>query len=63
MHIWPNPSITKNQISMPAFRSKRPKGLTDEAWKAMVAESLLNKQIMLNNVPKLSQKGFVKKDK
>ena len=63
MHIWPNPSIIKTHNSTAAFRGKRPKGLTDEAWKAMVAEHLLNKQIMLNNVPKLSQKGFVKKDK
>ena len=63
MHIWPNPSITKNQISMPAFRSKRPKGLTDEAWKAMVAESLLNKQLVLNCVPKLSKKEFAPKGK
>jgi hypothetical protein len=37
--------------------------LTDEAWKAMIAERLYNKQLMLNNVPKLSQKGFDKKGK
>jgi hypothetical protein len=48
---------------MPAFRAKRPKGLTDEAWKAMVAESLLNKQLVLNCVPKLSKKEFAPKGK
>lgn len=63
MHIWPNPSIIKTHNSTTAFRGKRPKGLTDEAWKAMVAEHLLNKQIMLNNVPKISQKGFDKRGK
>jgi hypothetical protein len=56
MHIWPNPSIIKNINSTTAFRSKRPKGLKDEEWAAMVAEHLLNKQLMLNTVPKLSRK-------
>ena len=63
MHYWPNPSITKNQASLGKFKGNRPKGLTDEAWKALVAEYLLNKQITLNCVPKLSKKEFVKKDK
>ena len=63
MHYWQNPSITKTQSSLPKFRAKRPKGLTDAEWEAMVAEALLNKQLVLNCVPKAAKKEFVKKDK
>jgi len=63
MHFWPNLSITKTQTSMGKFKGNRPKGLKDEEWDAMVAEYLYNKQLVLNCVPKLSKKEFVKKDK
>ena len=48
---------------MGKFKGNRPKGLKDEEWDAMVAEYLYNKQLVLNCVPKLSKKEFVKKDK
>jgi len=63
MHIWPNPSITKTRNSMPKFRAKRPKGVTDEEWKAMIAEQLYNKQLVLDCVPKASKKEFAPKGK
>ena len=58
MHFWPNLSIiraskkwdVKNQLA------NRPKGLTDEEWKATVAEHKLNKKIVLGTVPKESRK-------
>jgi hypothetical protein len=57
MHFWPNPSITKTlkAYNLREFRSKRPKGLTDAEWATMRAEELLNKQIALNTVPKMSK--------
>ena len=63
MHYWPNPSITKAQNKLGKFKGNRPKGLKDEEWKAMVAEYLYNKQLVLNCVPKFSQKDLVKQDK
>jgi hypothetical protein len=63
MHYWQNPSITKTQTSLPKFRAKRPKGLTDEEWDAIVAEARLNKQLVLDCVPKISKKEFAPKDK
>jgi len=63
MHYWPNPSITKTQSSMGKLRGNRPKGLTDDEWQSMVAAQLFNKQLLLNCVPKVSKKEFVKKDR
>jgi len=63
MHYWPNPSILKSTSSMRKFKANRPKGITDDAWRAMVAEELYNKQLMLDCVPKLSKKEFAPKDK
>lgn len=40
-------------MKMGKFKANRPKGISDADWKAMVAEQLLNKQIMLDCVPKM----------
>jgi hypothetical protein len=56
MHLWPNPSILK--IITPRLgqvKSNRPKGLKDEEWNAIVADERLNRQIILNTVPKPSK--------
>ncbi len=58
MHYWPNPSIAKTSTSMGRFKGNRPKGISDDTWKAMVAEELLNKQILLDCVPKTSRRAF-----
>jgi hypothetical protein len=63
MHYWQNPSITKSFTSLGKFKANRPKGYSDEAWAAAVAEFLLNKQIVLNKVPKLSKKDLAKPSK
>ena len=63
MHYWPNHSITKSSTSLGQFKANRPKGYSDEAWAAAVAEFLLNKQIVLNKVPKLSKKDLAKPSK
>jgi hypothetical protein len=61
MHFWPNLSITKTASSLGKFKGNRPKGLTDEAWNALIAEYRLNKQIILNKVPKISKRDMVDK--
>jgi hypothetical protein len=48
---------------MGKLRGNRPKGLTDDEWQSMVAAQLFNKQLLLNCVPKVSKKEFVKKDR
>jgi hypothetical protein len=56
MHLWPNPSILK--IITPRLgqiKSNRPKGLKDEEWKLILADERLNRQIILNTVPKPSK--------
>jgi len=56
MHYWPTVSILKSQHSLPAFRARRPKGLTDEEWNVLCAEEKMNKLITINKVPKASKK-------
>ena len=57
MHYWPNLSINKiTTPNMGAVRGNRPKGLKDEEWNAILADELLNRQISLNTVPKVSKK-------
>jgi hypothetical protein len=63
MHYWLNPSILKTQSLMGEFKSKRPKGLKDEEWLAMISEFRYNKQIVMNKVPKVSKKDFTPKGK
>jgi hypothetical protein len=65
MHFWPNPSI--NKIITPSLsqvKANRPKGLKDEEWNSIVADERLNRQIILNTVPKPSKADrTTKKDK
>ena len=58
MHTWPNPSIIRasKKWNTNDLIAKRPKELSDEEWNAIVADYKLNKKIMLNTVPKESQK-------
>ena len=56
MHLWPNPSINKiNTPTLGHVKANRPKGLKDEEWNAIVADERLNRQIILNTVPKPSK--------
>jgi hypothetical protein len=58
MHTWPNLSIVRasKKWDVTNLLAKRPKGLSDEEWNAVVTDHKLNKKIMLNTVPKESQK-------
>lgn len=64
MHFWPNLSITRASKKWDVNKqlANRPKGITDEVWKAMVADYKLNKKIALGTVPKESKK-IVKSDR
>jgi len=48
--------VLKSSDSWKQNFGKRPKGLTDEEWAAIVKEDRLNKLIVLNKVPKVSRK-------
>jgi len=63
MHFWPNLSIIRasNKWNVNKALANRPKGLTDEEWKAVVADHKLNKKIMLNTVLKESRKAVDRK--
>jgi len=65
MHFWPNLSINKIKTPTLGFvKANRPKGLKDEEWNLIVAEERLNRQIVLNTVPKPSRaERTTKKDK
>jgi hypothetical protein len=65
MHLWPNPSIIRasKKWDVNNALANRPKGLTDEEWKAIVADHKLNKKIMLNTVPKESKKIIKQSDR
>jgi hypothetical protein len=65
MHFWPNLSINKsNTPRLGQVKANRPKGLKDEEWNAIVADERLNRQIILNTVPKPSKADRTsKKDK
>jgi len=56
MHFWPNLSITKiNTPTLGQVKANRPKGLKDEEWNLIIADERLNRQIVLNTVPKPSK--------
>jgi len=56
MHFWPNLSITKiNTPTLGHVKANRPKGLKDEEWNLIIADERLNRQIVLNTVPKPSK--------
>jgi hypothetical protein len=59
MHVWPCKSITKSskQFNVKNILAKRPKGLADAEWNAIVADHKMNKLIVLNQVPKESRKA------
>jgi hypothetical protein len=63
MHLWQNNSIIKSHknYNLNAVKANRPKGISDEDWANIVKEEKLNKQIILNLVPKVSQKKQVDK--
>jgi len=65
MHLWPNPSIIRasKKWDVNNILANRPKGLSDEEWKTIVAEHKLNKKIMLNIVPKESKKIIKQSDR
>jgi len=58
MHSWPSKSIVKGnaKYSPSNYLSKPPKGTSVEEWKKTVAEFKMNKLIVMNAVPKASQK-------
>ena len=58
MHFWPNKSITRaEKVWSPAVNlSKRPKGTTEEEWKAYVKSFKYEKHVVLDTVPKTSLK-------
>jgi hypothetical protein len=57
MHYWINPSLIKiNTPTIGSVRGHRPKGLKDEEWNSLLADEVLNRQIVLNTVPKPSKK-------
>ena len=64
MHFWPNPSITKASkgYNVKKVLANRPKGISDEDWKAIVADNKMNKLIVLNRVPKESRKKVTSKE-
>jgi len=59
MHFWPNLSVTRASklYNVKKFLANRPKGLSDEEWKVLVAEEKNNKLIAINRVPKASKKN------
>lgn len=58
MHFWPNKSIIRasKEWNVNNKLANRPKGLTDEEWKAIASDHKLNKKIVLGTVPKESRK-------
>jgi hypothetical protein len=58
MHFWQNKSITKahKSYNLKNIRANRPKGISDEDWNAILKEEKINKLIVLDQLPKVSQK-------
>jgi hypothetical protein len=58
MSIWVNKSILKGSslYNVKAILASRPKERSDEDWNEIVKDSKMNKLIVLNQVPKVSQK-------
>jgi hypothetical protein len=54
MHIWPCKSITKadSKYNINKLKANRPKNLKDEEWKEIVDNAVMDKLIVLNQVPK-----------
>lgn len=52
--IWQNKSLLKvsNRYDVKKKLANRPKGISDEDWKAIATEEKLNKLIVLDRVPK-----------
>jgi len=63
--IWQNKSLIKTgkMYQKPKHIKNQPKGMSLEEWNIERAEWKLNKQIVLDQVPKTSKKEFVTKDK
>lgn len=62
MHFWPNKSIIRaEKVWSPAANlSKRPKDTTEEEWQAIVRNFKYEKLVVLDAVPKTSQKRNTK---
>ena len=58
MHLWLNKSIIKSskKYNIKQILANRPKGISDEEWKVIVADSKFNKLVVLNQVPRESRK-------
>lgn len=58
MHFWPNKSLTRASklYNVKYQLANRPKNIADEIWTEIVKETKLNKLIVLDAVPKVSQK-------
>jgi|LakMenE18May11ns_1017448.scaffolds.fasta_scaffold9959669_7 hypothetical protein len=58
MHFWPNKSLTRASklYNVKSQLANRPKNIADETWTEIVKETKLNKLIVLDAVPKVSQK-------
>jgi hypothetical protein len=58
MHYWPNKSLTRalKIYNVKSQLANRPKDVTDEEWNEITKEIKLNKLIVLDAVPKVSQK-------
>ena len=58
MHFWLKKSIVRaSNVWSPAVNlSKRPKNTTEEEWKSIVKSFKYEKLVVLDRVPKVSQK-------
>jgi hypothetical protein len=64
MHFWPNKSLTRASklYNVKSQLANRPKNIADEVWKEISKETKLNKLIVLDAVPKISQKQISAKN-